>query len=74
LVTVIDSILGSTDNCDLILENDAGQNGKIGSPEEISYLIKTINNNRLKCVLIRSSFESGVDIRDAQVVESFRSK
>jgi deoxyribonuclease-4 len=72
LVTVIDSILGSTDNCDLILENDAGQNGKIGSPEEISYLIKTINNNRLKmCLDSAHLFESGVDIRDAQVVEKF---
>lgn len=72
LVAVIQRILAITENCDLILENDAGQNGKIGSPEEISYLIKTINDPRLKmCLDSAHLFESGVDIRDAVSVEKF---
>ena len=72
LIEVIKKILASTADCDLILENDAGQNGKIGSPEEISYLIKTINSDRLKmCLDSAHLFESGVDIRNAQVVEKF---
>ncbi|KKS30953.1 MAG: putative endonuclease 4 [Candidatus Collierbacteria bacterium GW2011_GWB2_42_12] len=43
LVAVIQRILASTENCNLILENDAGQNGKIGSPEEISSLSNIID-------------------------------
>ena len=72
LVAVIQRILASTENCNLILENDAGQNGKIGSPEEISYLIKTINDDRLKvCLDSAHLFESGVDIRKIDSVEKF---
>ena len=72
LVAVIQRVLGSTKSCDLILENDAGQNGKIGSPEEISYLIKTIDDSRLKmCLDSAHLFESGVDIRDTASVEKF---
>jgi len=72
LVAVIERVLASTENCDLILENDAGQNGKIGSPEEISYLIKKIASPRVKmCLDSAHLFESGVDIRDAESLEGF---
>jgi deoxyribonuclease-4 len=72
LTAVIQRILGSTENCDLILENDAGQNGKIGSPEEISFLIKAIDSPRLKmCLDSAHLFESGVDIRNSESVEKF---
>lgn len=72
LTAVIQRILASTENCDLILENDAGQNGKIGSVEEISFLIKEINDNRLKvCLDSAHLFESGVDIRKPESVEKF---
>lgn len=72
IVAVIQRVLASTENCDLVLENDAGQNGKIGSPEEISYLIKTINSDRLKmCLDSAHLFESGVDIRNADSIEKF---
>lgn len=75
LVSVIERVLSSTDSCDLILENDAGQNGKIGSPEEISFLIKTIDNPRLKmCLDTAHLFESGVDIRQISAVEAFAKK
>lgn len=72
VVTSIQKVLSSTKDCDLILENDAGQNGKIGSPEEISYLIKTINDSRLKvCLDSAHLFESGVDIRKIENVNNF---
>lgn len=72
LVAVIQRILAVTENCDLVLENDAGQNGKIGSPEEISFLINTINDPRLKmCLDSAHLFESGVNIRDTAAVEKF---
>ena len=75
LGAVIQRILASTENCDLILENAAGQNGKIGSPEEISYLIKTINDNRLKmCLDSAHLFESGVNIKKVESVEKFSQK
>lgn len=72
LATVIQRILTNTENCDLILENDAGQNGKIGSPEELSFLINTIDDDRLKmCLDSAHLFESGVDIRKVATVEKF---
>lgn len=72
IVTVIKRVLDQTENCDLLLENDAGQNGKIGSPEEISFLIKSINSDRLKmCLDSAHLFESGVDLRDISSVEKF---
>jgi deoxyribonuclease-4 len=72
LIAVIQRILSGTENCDLILENDAGQNGKIGSPDEIGFLIKTIADKRLKmCLDSAHLFESGVDIRKQEAVEKF---
>ncbi len=75
LVAVIQRILASTDNCDLILENDAGQNGKIGSIEELGYLINKVDDSRLKiCLDTAHLFESGVDIREKESVDSLVSK
>ena len=64
LVAVIQRILGETQDCDLILENAAGQNGKIGSLTELSYLITHIDDPRLKiCLDTAHLFASGIDIR-----------
>lgn len=64
LVASIQRTLAETQNCDLILENAAGQNGKIGSLEELSYLIKKVSNPRLKiCLDTAHLFASGVDIK-----------
>lgn len=72
LIVVIKKILTNTKSCDLILENDAGQNGKIGSPEEISFLMENTNNDRLKmCLDSAHLFESGVDIRKVETVEKY---
>lgn len=64
LVAVIQRALDQTDIIPLILENDAGQNGKIGSLEELALLKEKINNDRIKiCLDTAHLFESGVDIR-----------
>ena len=75
LVVALERILAETSGCDLVLENDAGQNGKIGSKEELSYLINKINNPRLKiCLDTAHLFESGVDLRLKSSVDTFVSE
>lgn len=65
VVSSLQAILSDTKNCDLILENDAGQNGKIGSFEELASLLDTLDNPRLKiCLDTAHMFASGVDLRD----------
>lgn len=72
LVAVIERILGETTSTDLILENDAGQNGKIGSPEELSFLLDKIKDKRLKiCLDTAHLFESGVDLRQDLSTKEF---
>jgi deoxyribonuclease-4 len=71
LVTVIREILSETQDCDLILENAAGQNGKIGSLSELSYLLKKVNNPRLKvCLDTAHLFAAGIDLRQEEVVKN----
>lgn len=72
LVAALSRILAETDGCDLLLENDAGQNGKIGSIEELGYLINKVNDPRLKiCLDTAHLFESGVDLREEKYINSF---
>lgn len=72
LVAVLERILAQTIDTNLILENDAGQNGKIGSVEELSYLITKIDDPRLKvCLDTAHLFESGVDIRSEKSTKDF---
>lgn len=69
LVAVIRRILAQTEGCDLILENAAGQKGKIGSLEELSYLINQVDDRRLKiCLDTAHLFASGVDLRKEGIV------
>lgn len=71
LVAVITRILAQTDNCDLILENAAGQNGKIGSLAELSFLIAEVGDPRLKiCLDTAHLFASGVDLRQETVIKN----
>ena len=45
----------------LILENDAGGGGKVGSLEEIGKIVKTVKSNRVGvCIDTAHSFESGL--------------
>jgi len=70
LISSIKEILSRTEITNLILENDAGQNGKIGSPEELAELINEINDPRLKiCFDTAHLFESGIDLRDSSSVD-----
>jgi deoxyribonuclease-4 len=72
IVSSLKKILNATNNCDFLLENDAGQNGKIGSVDEIAYLIKEVNSPRLKiCFDTAHLFEGGLDMRKKEVVEQF---
>ena len=60
LIKVLELILSRTSSTPLILENDAGQQGKIGSLEEINFLIDKIRNPRLKvCLDTAHLFEAG---------------
>lgn len=68
-------LVGLTENCDLILENAAGQNGKIGSLEELSFLIKAVDSPRIKvCLDTAHLFAGGVDLRNEESVENLISK
>lgn len=72
VVAAIERILAQTEGCDLILENAAGQNGKIGSPEELAYLITTVNDLRLKvCLDTAHLFASGIDLRNPVLTNKF---
>ncbi len=72
IVDSLKKILSQTKDCNFLLENDAGQNGKIGSIEELSYLIKEVNNPRLKiCFDTAHLFEGGLDMRDKNILNQF---
>lgn len=72
IVKSLQKILSLTKDCDFLLENDAGQNGKIGSIEEISCLLKDVNSDRLGiCLDTAHLFEGGLDLRDLSAVENF---
>ena len=67
LVENLKTIIAKTENTKLLLENDAGQNGKIGSIEELGFLISQVNNDRLGvCLDTAHLFASGFDLRDGQ--------
>ena len=62
LIEVIKSILSRTEHTPLILENVAGQNGKIGALNEINFLIDKIQDPRLRvCLDTAHLFEAGYD-------------
>ncbi len=62
LIEVIELILSRTSNTPLLLENDAGQNGKIGALNEINFLIDKIRDPRLQvCLDTAHLYEAGYD-------------
>lgn len=57
----------------LILENSAGQNGKIGTLEELKYLVENLKSDRIKvCLDTAHAFASGHDLRDSAGVERLK--
>ena len=70
LVAGLQRILALTSDCDLILENAAGQNGKIGSLSELSYLIDKVADPRLKvCLDTAHLFAACLDLRSPEETE-----
>jgi deoxyribonuclease IV len=69
VVKLIKKILKNTKETPFIIENSAGQKGKIGSIEEIAILVKEIADPRVKvCLDSAHMFEAGIDLRDKKVV------
>lgn len=73
IVEEIVEILKSTpEDSYLLLENAAGQKGKIGSPEELSYLIKKIDSPRIGvCIDTAHAFEAGFPIHDSDGLNGY---
>lgn len=70
VVKLIKKILNNTKETPFIIENSAGQKGKIGSLEEIAILVKEIDSPRVKvCLDSAHMFEAGIDLRDKETVD-----
>lgn len=72
IVESLHKIISATSKTPILLETDAGQNGKIGSIEEIAFLIKAVNNPRAQiCFDTAHLFEGGLDLREKNQVNEF---
>lgn len=68
---VIRQIINATEETYFIIENSAGQKGKIGSIKEIGDLFRRVNLPRLKiCLDSAHLFEAGYDLRNLSAVDS----
>lgn len=68
---VIKQIISATKDVPFIIENSAGQKGKIGSLPEISELFKRVNHPRLKiCLDSAHLFAAGYNLRELSAVDS----
>ncbi len=64
LVKSIQSLLDQSKNTPFIIENSAGQKGKVGSLQELAYLCEQLNHPRIKvCLDTAHLFEAGWDLR-----------
>lgn len=73
VVSEIKQILETTPgNSTLLLENVAGQNGKIGSFEELSTLLEALDSHRVGvCIDTAHAFEAGYPIHETGGLDSF---
>lgn len=70
VISLIKKLLANTKDTPFIIENSAGQKGKIGSIEEIATLVNQIASQRVKiCLDSAHLFESGYDLRKPNVVQ-----
>ena len=68
---VIRQILNATEETPFIIENSAGQQGKIGSLTEIGELFAKVNHPRLKlCLDSAHLFEAGYDLRNLSALDT----
>ena len=68
VIVEINKVLSSTpEDSLLLLENSAGQKGKIGSLPELSAILHTISDNRLRiCLDTAHAFEAGYNLGSSQ--------
>lgn len=73
VVSEISEVLDQTPgNSSLLLENVAGQRGKIGSLEELSILLEALDSHRVGvCIDTAHAFEAGYKIHDPAGLDSF---
>ncbi len=71
LVTRIEVLLDKVPGATLILENSAGQKGKIGTLEELGFLMKELKGKRVKiCLDTAHLFAAGYDISKREGVDA----
>lgn len=68
---VINQILNATSEIPFVIENSAGQKGKIGSLSEIGALFAKVNSARLKlCLDSAHLFEAGYNLCNLEVIDN----
>lgn len=71
VIGAIAQILSATEETPFVIENSAGQKGKIGSITEIGELFAKVNHPRLKlCLDSAHLFEAGYDLRNLSAIDS----
>jgi deoxyribonuclease IV len=69
VASLVKKLLKNTKDTPFIIENSAGQKGKIGSIEEMATLVSQISSPRIKiCLDSAHMFEAGWDLRKTEVV------
>lgn len=71
VASVINQIISVTEVTPFVIENSAGQQGKIGSISEIGELFAKVNHPRLKlCLDSAHLFEAGYDLRKLSAIDN----
>jgi deoxyribonuclease IV len=71
IVKLIKKLLLNTKETPFIIENSAGQKGKVGSLDEIATLVKELNHPRVKvCLDSAHLFAAGYDLAKKKVVDT----
>lgn len=75
LIESLKYTLDITSQTPLILENSAGESGKVGSLEELSFLLHQLDHPRLKlCIDTAHLYSSGYDLSSQKGVDKLASK
>jgi deoxyribonuclease IV len=71
IIASIKKIISQTKTTPFVIENSAGQKGKIGSLEEIRDLVAGINSDRVKvCLDSAHLFAAGLNLKDEKEVDN----
>lgn len=75
ITTQIKFLISNTSKVPFVIENSAGQKGKVGSIDEIATLLKKVDSPRLKvCLDTAHLFAAGWDLRQESVVNDLVDK